>query len=39
MGIPKFNELFNDILDLLSDKQEYRTRDVKEILSKKLDLT
>lgn len=39
MSIPKFNELFNDILDLLSDKNEYRTRDVKEILSKKLDLT
>ena len=39
MPIPKFDELFNDILDLLSDKQEYKTRDVKEILSNKLDLT
>lgn len=39
MPIPKFDELFNDILDLLSDKQEYKTRDVKEILSSKLDLT
>ena len=39
MAIPKFDELFNDILDLLSDKQEYKTRDVKEILSNKLDLT
>lgn len=39
MSIPKFDELFNDILDLLSDKQEYKTRDVKEILSNKLDLT
>ena len=39
MAIPKFNELFNDVLELLSDKQDYKTRDVKEILSKKLDLT
>lgn len=39
MPIPKFNELFNDVLELLSDKNEYKTRDVKEILSKKLDLT
>lgn len=39
MAIPKFNELFNDILELLSDKEEYRTRDVKEIISNRLDLT
>ena len=39
MPIPKFNELFNDVLDFLSDKQEYKTRDVKEELSKILDLT
>ena len=32
MAIPKFNELFNDVLELLSDKKEYRTRDVKEIM-------
>lgn len=39
MPIPKFDELFNDVLDLLSDENEYRTRDVKEIISNKLDLT
>ena len=39
MAIPKFNDLFNDILELLSDKKEYKTRDVKEIISNKLDLT
>ena len=39
MAIPKFNDLFNDILELLSDKQEYKTRDVKEIISNRLDLT
>ena len=39
MSIPKFDELFNDVLELLSDKQEYKTRDVKEIISNKLDLT
>ena len=39
MPIPKFDELFNDVLEFLSDKQEYKTRDVKEILSNKLDLT
>lgn len=39
MTIPKFDELFNDILEFLSDKNEYRTRDVKESISKKLDLT
>lgn len=39
MAIPKFDELFNEVLELLSDKKEYKTRDVKEILSKKLDLT
>ena len=39
MPIPKFDELFNDVLEFLSDKKEYKTRDVKEDLSKKLDLT
>ena len=39
MAIPKFDELFNDVLKLLSDKQEYKTRDVKEILSNRLNLT
>ena len=39
MAIPKFDELFNDILEFISDKKEYKTRDVKENLSKKLDLT
>lgn len=39
MPIPKFDELFNEVLEFLSDKNEYKTRDVKEELSKKLDLT
>lgn len=39
MAIPKFDELFNDILEFLSDKKEYKTRDIKEELSKTLDLT
>ena len=39
MAIPKFDELFNDVLEFLSDKKEYKTRDIKENLSKKLDLT
>lgn len=39
MAIPKFDELFNDILEFLSDKKEYRTRHVKEELSKQLNLT
>ena len=39
MPIPKFDELFNEVLDFLSDKNEYKTRDVKEELSKTLDLT
>ena len=39
MAIPKFDELFNDVLEFLSDKKEYKTRYVKEQLSDKLDLT
>lgn len=39
MAIPKFDELFNEVLELLSDKKEYRTREVKEIISNNLDLT
>lgn len=39
MPIPKFDELFNDVLEFLSDEKEYKTRDVKEELSKKLDLS
>ena len=39
MPIPKFDELFNDILEFLSDKKEYKTRYVKQELSKKLNLT
>lgn len=39
MPIPKFDELFNEVLEFLTDKQEYKTRFVKEELSKKLDLT
>ena len=38
MAIPKFDELFNDVLEFLSDKNEYKTRDVKEELSHKLGL-
>ena len=39
MAIPKFDELFNDVLELLSDRKEYRTREVKEVISNNLDLT
>ena len=39
MAIPKFDELFNEVLEFLSDKKEYKTRDVKEEISKTLDLT
>ncbi|WP_407391485.1 winged helix-turn-helix domain-containing protein [Methanobrevibacter sp.] len=39
MPIPKFDELFNDVLEFLSDRKEYKTRNLKEELSKKLDLT
>ena len=39
MAIPKFDELFNEVLDFLSDKKEYKTRYVKEELSKSLNLT
>ena len=39
MAIPKYNELFNDVLSELSDKNEYKTSQLKEIISNKLDLT
>lgn len=39
MAIPKFDELFNEVLEFLSDEQEYKTRVVKEEISNKLDLT
>lgn len=39
MAIPKYNDLFSDVLEVLLDKNEHRTRDVKEIISNKLDLT
>ena len=39
MAIPKYNELFSIILKELSDRNEYKTRDLKEIITKNLDLT
>lgn len=39
MPIPKFDELFNEVLEFISDEKQYKTRDIKEKLSKKLDLT
>lgn len=39
MPIPKYDELFNDVLKEVSDKKEYKTRDLKEIISNKIDLT
>lgn len=39
MPIPKYDELFNDVLKELSDQKEYRTRDLKDVISNKLDLT
>ena len=39
MPIPKYNDLFNNVLQELSDQNEYKTRDLKEIISNKLNLT
>ena len=39
MAIPRYNELYNNVLSELSDEKEYRTRDLKEIIANKLDLT
>ena len=39
MAIPKSNELFTDVLRILSDGKEYKTTDFKEILANQLDLT
>lgn len=39
MTIPKFEDLFDDVLKLLCDEKEYKTRDVKEIISANLNLT
>ena len=39
MAIPRYNELYNDVLRELSDEKEYKTRDIKEIITNKLDLT
>ena len=39
MPIPKYDELFSDVLKEVSDQKEHKTRDLKEIISKKLDLT
>lgn len=39
MPIPKYNELFDNVLRELSNQKEYHTRDLKEKISKKLDLT
>ena len=39
MAIPKYNELFGDVLRVLSDEKQYKTTDLKEIISNQLDLT
>lgn len=39
MAIPRYNELYNNVLTELSDEKEYRTRDLKEIITNKLNLT
>ena len=39
MAIPKYNELFGDVLRVLSDEKQYKTTDLKEIISNHLDLT
>ena len=39
MPIPKYDELFNDVLKELSDKKEYKTRELKDVISNKVDLT
>ena len=39
MAIPKYNELYNDVLQFLSDNKEYHTRYVKEAISDSLNLT
>lgn len=39
MAIPKYNELFSDVLRVLSDEKEYKTKDLKEIIANQLDLT
>ena len=39
MSIPKYNELFSDVLRVLSDEKEYKTKDLKEIIANQLDLT
>ena len=39
MAIPRYNELFGDILRVLSDKQEYKTTNLKEIIANQIDLT
>ena len=39
MAIPRYNELFGDVLRVLSDKKEYKTTNLKEIIANQLDLT
>lgn len=39
MPIPKYNELFNDVLKELSNQKEYKTRNLKEIIANKLNLS
>lgn len=39
MAIPKYNELYTEVLDFLKDGTEYKTTEMKKILSKQLNLT
>ena len=39
MAIPKYNELYTEVLDFLKDGTEYKTSEMKKILSKQLNLT
>ena len=39
MAIPKYAELLGDVLRILSDEKEYKTKHVKELLSNQLDLS
>ena len=39
MAIPRYNELFGDVLRVLSDKKEYKTTNLKEIIANQIDLT
>lgn len=39
MSIPKYDEMYNDFLDIIKDGREYNIKEIKEIEAKKLKLT